>query len=252
MFNPPFAFEPVSVPRLYRVIASQIKVRIERHEFKPGTRLPSERELAEALQVSRPTLREALIALEIEGYVEVRVGSGVFVAEPKQDGYWHSEDRTPSYIPIPATENDIGPFALMEARLLIEPQIAALAAKNGTKDQLHAIDAAAHHMLGSPTHSADDCSFHVRIAEASGNAAMVELVKHLWLLHDNSAIFTRLDRHVATEAVWEQAQDEHVAIVNAIINRQPFQAQAAMYAHLKSIMERLRRKVLGAEELTEK
>ena len=252
MFNPPLAFEPVSVPRLYRVITSQIKVRIENHEFKPGSRLPSERELAQALHVSRPTLREALIALEIEGYVEVRVGSGVFVAEPKQDGYWHSEDPTPSSIATPATENDIGPFALMEARLLLEPQIAALAAKNGTKEQLHAIDVAAHHMLGSPTHRADDCSFHVRIAQASGNAAMVELVKYFWVLHDNSAIFNRLDRHVATEAVWEQAQAEHGAIVSAIISRRPFQAQTAMYAHLKSIMERLRREVLGAEEVTEK
>jgi len=73
------SFHPVSVTRLYRMIADQIASRIRAEDFRPGERLPSERELAEQLQVSRPSIREALIALEIEGYVEVRVGTGVFV-----------------------------------------------------------------------------------------------------------------------------------------------------------------------------
>ena len=71
-------FQAVAVTRLYRMIADQIAGRIRAGDFPRGGRLPSERELAEQLQVSRASIREALIALEIEGYVEVRVGTGVF------------------------------------------------------------------------------------------------------------------------------------------------------------------------------
>ena len=75
-------FQPVSVARLYRVIANQIKDKIRGGSYRSGERLPAERELAEMLQVSRPSVREALIALEIEGWVDVRVGSGVYVTGP--------------------------------------------------------------------------------------------------------------------------------------------------------------------------
>ena len=130
---------------------------------------------------------------------------------------------------------------------MFEPQIAALAAKHGTRDQLHAIEVAAHHIPDSPTHSADDRSFHECIAAASGNAALKEVVSHLWALQNNSAIFNRLGRYVATEPVWQEAEAEHFAIVNAIMNRQPYQAQVAMQNHLTQIMQRLRRGLLGEE-----
>src|SRR5690349_3269825 len=94
--------------RLYRQIADQIAALIERGEYRPGQRLPPERDLAKQLGVSRPSVREALIALEVEGYVEVRIGSGVYVV-----------DRTDkdAVAPLPA---DSGPFELIKARWLIE------------------------------------------------------------------------------------------------------------------------------------
>lgn len=79
------SLESVSTQRLYRLIADQIAAKIAVGDFAPGTRLPSERELADKLEVSRSSIREALIALEIDGYVEIRVGSGVFVAKPGAD-----------------------------------------------------------------------------------------------------------------------------------------------------------------------
>lgn len=245
MLSTSLAFEPVSVPRLYRVIANQIKAKIEAQEFKPGVRLPSERDLADVLQVSRPTLREALIALEIEGYVEVRVGSGVFVAAPKEEGIWRSDESTARATPHAQSENDIGPFELMEARLLLEPQIAALAALNASSDQVQTIRAAAQHQPGSSGHSSgynkDDRAFHLAIAQASGNAALSALVSHLLTLRDSSELFTRLDRHIVDEPVWKQADHEHLNIVDAITARKPDLARAAMCAHLSQITERLRK-----------
>src|SRR5688572_15537739 len=99
--------------RLYRQIADQIAALIERGEYKAGQRLPPERDLAKQLGVSRPSVREALIALEVEGYVEVRVGSGVYVVGPR------TEDAAE---PL---STDSGPFELIRARWLIEAECAA-------------------------------------------------------------------------------------------------------------------------------
>ena len=124
--------QAVESRRLYRQIADQIAALIEGGEYPVGSRLPPERDLARQLRVSRPSVREALIALEVEGYVEVRVGSGVYV-----------RSNTASPAPAPADElpEDSGPFELIRARWLIEAECAALAAKNASKAQVTAIEA---------------------------------------------------------------------------------------------------------------
>ena len=96
------SFEPVNVTRLYRMIANQIIERITRGQFLPGSRLPSERELSEQLSVSRTSVREALIALEIEGHVEVRVGSGVYVRESEPGRHLAWKGLAPT-LDIPAS-----------------------------------------------------------------------------------------------------------------------------------------------------
>src|SRR5690606_30927252 len=135
---PMSTFQAVAVTRLYRMIADQIASRIRAGDFAAGSRLPAERDLAEQLQVSRSSIREALIALEIEGYVEVRVGTGVFVLSPPEDGKSGSQSAE-----APAAEpTDIGPFDLLETRLLLEPECVALAAQRGSPAQIAAIQAA--------------------------------------------------------------------------------------------------------------
>src|SRR6266566_3772624 len=109
--------------RLYRQIADQLTMLITSGEFRRGERLPSERDLAVQLGVSRPSVREALIALEIQGLVEVRVGAGIFVAQA---------ERAPA---VPINEGQ-GPFELLRARWLIEGEIAALSARESTKADL--------------------------------------------------------------------------------------------------------------------
>src|SRR5215218_8540447 len=158
--------------RLYRQIADQIAALIERGEYGPGARLPPERDLAKQLGVSRPSVREALIALEVEGYVEVRIGSGVYVAGPRAG-------EPPAALPA-----DSGPFELIRARWLIEAECAALAAKSATRAQIRAIEEALDGMDAERERGvvplAADRQFHLRIAEASGNSALALVVKTLW------------------------------------------------------------------------
>src|SRR6187455_2664505 len=124
--------QAVESRRLYRQIADQIAELIDTGEYRTGARLPPERDLAKQLGVSRPSVREALIALEVEGYVEVRVGSGVYVNDKRLAG------RVPAPAGISLPE-DSGPFELIRARWIIESECAALAAKNATKAQVRAI-----------------------------------------------------------------------------------------------------------------
>jgi GntR family transcriptional repressor for pyruvate dehydrogenase complex len=106
--------QPVEARRLYLQNAHQVRSLIAAGEFRHGSRLPAERELAKRFGVSRPTLREALIALEVEGHVDVRSGSGIVVTTPNGA----------------ATDclGDEGPLETLRARILIEGEIAAEAA----------------------------------------------------------------------------------------------------------------------------
>ena len=98
--------QPVEPRRLYLQIADQVRSLIAAGEFPPGNRLPAERELAKRFGVSRPSMREALIALEVEGYVDVRPGSGILVTTPKSE--------------MPDISGDEGPLEILRARILIE------------------------------------------------------------------------------------------------------------------------------------
>src|SRR5690242_137359 len=122
--------QAVDSRRLYRQIADQIARLIDGGEYAVGARLPPERDLAKQLGVSRPSVREASIALEVEGAVEVRVGSGVYVVGPQPA----EAART-----LPA---DSGPFELIQARWPIEAECAAMAAKAATREQVRAMEQA--------------------------------------------------------------------------------------------------------------
>jgi DNA-binding FadR family transcriptional regulator len=225
------SFQPVSATRLYRMIADQIARRIRVGDFKPGERLPSERELAEQLQVSRPSVREALIALEISGYVEVKVGTGVYVAQRNFD-----QAEKPGMLP---SVKEVGPFDLLAVRLLVEPESAALAAANANGVQLAAMETA-HQLLQSGNPRDHDRAFHLAIAEGSGNRALINVISHILHLRDDSAVLHRLEEHFVTSGVWKQVVVEHAAILNAIAGGDVEGARQAMQTHLENVMERLR------------
>ncbi|MFD4839947.1 FadR/GntR family transcriptional regulator [Achromobacter sp. NPDC058515] len=230
-------FQAVAVTRLYRMIADQIAGRIRAGDFPRGRRLPSERELAEQLQVSRASIREALIALEIEGYVEVRVGTGVFVAA-KEGAAFASAFGAPA---SPAHgQDDIGPFDLLEARLMIEPECAGMAAQQATPAQLAAIREAHEGMSLTDAPGRHDREFHSAIAAACGNAALAATVAHLWNLTQSSSVYSRMQDYFVDTKVWAAAHAEHQRILTAILARDPIRARHAMHAHLLGILARLR------------
>jgi DNA-binding FadR family transcriptional regulator len=209
--------------RLYRQIADQIAALIEKGEYKSGGRLPPERDLAKQLGVSRPSVREALIALEVEGYVEVRVGSGVYVHGPR-----------PAARAAPLSA-DSGPFELIRARWLIEGECAALAAKHASKSQVRLMEEALDEMdaerrQGKMPLGADRL-FHLRIAEGSGNSALALVVKTLWDQR-TGPLFLRLEHHFDTPELWGVAIAEHREIVAAIARRDGSAARAAMRRHM--------------------
>ena len=215
--------------RLYRQIADQIAALIERGEYGSGQRLPPERDLAKQLGVSRPSVREALIALEVEGYVEVRIGSGVYVIGP---------GRPTRAEPLPA---DSGPFELIRARWLIEAECAALAAKSATKAQVRAMEEAIDQMENERDRGVmplgADRLFHMRIAEASGNSALALVVKTLWEQRQGP-LFLRLEHHFDTPELWSVAIREHREILSAIARHDAGAARCAMRQHMNHAAKR--------------
>src|SRR5215217_6961283 len=105
----------VESSRLYRQIAEQLRALISAGELSAGARLPAERDLARQLGVSRPSVREALIALEVEGWVEVRTGSGIYVQPPQQRNGVHAG--------LNGNGGEWGPLQVMQARELVEAEV---------------------------------------------------------------------------------------------------------------------------------
>jgi DNA-binding FadR family transcriptional regulator len=221
-------FQSIEPRRLYRQIADQIRGLIRSGEFAPGARLPPERELAKQLGVSRPSVREAVIALEVEGLVEVRIGSGIYVrAAPEST--------------LPAADAAAGPYELLRARYVIEAECAALAAKSARRQHLDAIAAALggmqREMESGLQALPSDRDFHLRIAEATGNGALVAVVKMLWE-ERTGPLYQQLEHHYDSPALWRAALAEHRAVLKAIADRDPQAARSAMQRHLNQAYKR--------------
>jgi DNA-binding FadR family transcriptional regulator len=226
-------FQSIEPRRLYRQIADQIRTLIRNGEFPAGARLPPERDLAKQLGVSRPSVREALIALEVEGLVEVRIGSGIYVqgAGGKAAGRAGSDDGGAT----------AGPFELLRARYVIEGETAALAAKSARKGQVQAIEEsleAMKHELEDDKQPLDgDRMFHMRIAEATGNGALVAVVDMLW--EDRTGpLYKQLEHHYDSPSLWHSAMAEHRAVLKAIAAKDAAGARAAMQRHLNQAYKR--------------
>jgi len=224
--------------RLYERVAQDLAGKIAEGRYEVGRRLPSERELAQVYAVSRPTIREAIIALELDGLVEVRLGSGVYVmARSPRNGQ--------------AGEMDVGPFELLEARRAIEGESAALAAALMTDAQLRELESLVAEMQAENTHdvvmSEDaDRRFHMLIATASQNSAMVAAVQMLWDARARSPQ-TKLLSAKAHAAGVTPSIDEHAAILDALRRRSPDAARQAMRDHLTRVLTSL----LAATEVHE-
>jgi GntR family transcriptional regulator, transcriptional repressor for pyruvate dehydrogenase complex len=210
--------------RLYRQIADQVRTLVEHGEFPRGTRLPAERELAQQLGVSRPSVREALIALEVEGLVEVRMGSGIYV----RDQAAMAPGRA-----MPVTAEP--PLETIRARELIECELAARAAASMKAAQVRGLRDAIRLMQQEvdagqmPTQG--DRLFHVRIVEAAGNAVLLRIVTDLYDERHNP-LFVQLGSHFENSSSWRLAIAEHQAVVEAVAAHDVQGARDAMSRHL--------------------
>jgi DNA-binding FadR family transcriptional regulator len=212
--------------RLYRQIADQLTTLITSGELRRGERLPSERDLAVQLGVSRPSVREALIALEIRGLVEVRVGAGIFITKA---------EARPAAVPINEGQ---GPFELLRARWLIEGEIASLAAREGSLADIAQVRAAVEEMQQRANKNqettAADRNFHARIAASTHNDALVSVILYLWD-RGRGAMWQRMEEHFQTPQMRASALREHWAILAALEAHDPRRARGAMRAHLHRV-----------------
>ena len=212
--------------RLYLKIADQIRSLITAGEFPPGIRLPAERELAKRFGVSRPSMREALIALEVEGHVDVRPGSGILVTTPNGGA--------------PDCSGDEGPLEILRVRSLIEGAIAADVAPGMEQSSIAALEKILLAMRGettAPGRLAADRQFHHYIAAKLENKVLLRLLAGL-LEQGDSPWARQFAIHFDNEKTWAAVFTEHRKIVEALAARNPKQARQAMRNHLKKAHDR--------------
>lgn len=214
--------------RLYQELAQKLLVELSAGTWPVGTRLPAERELAQTYAVSRPTVREAIIALEVQGLVEVRIGSGIFVVRIPQDDH--------------LDHFDISAFELTETRLLFEGEAAALAATQITDAEIVEIEQliaeiARENQDPAGTVKADE-AFHLAIARATRNRGVYETIERLWQLRRNSREAALLHEKARTANV-KPVVEEHSAILEALRARDSSAARSAMHLHLGTVIEGL-------------
>lgn len=204
--------------RLFHTIAEKLGELIDQGVFPAGSRLPGERELAERFDVSRVTIREAEIALQAVGRIEIKTGAGVYVCE--------QQPRDAGALP------EVSSFELTEARSLIEAEAAALAAKQITEQDLAKLTALIGDMQ-SPDEAisnAADGEFHATIARASGNRAMQHTIETLWRMREELPKVKRAYEAICHEGENDRGR-EHREILEALLARDPDRARIAMRQH---------------------
>ncbi len=209
--------------RLFHVIADKISELIGEGQFPPGSRLPGERELAERFDVSRVTIREAEIALQAIGKIEIKTGAGVYVCE--------SQPRLPGMLP------DVSAFEVTEARALVEAEAAALAAVLISDDELAVLAELIERMKSSDeTLSTEaDGEFHATIARASRNAALLHTIETFWRMREELPKVKSAYEAVCDDNPRARAR-EHKEILDALVARDPDRARLAMRAHFHRLI----------------
>jgi DNA-binding FadR family transcriptional regulator len=215
--------QAVKTNRLYIKVADQLTKLIESGSIKPGERFPAERELAEKLGVSRPTIREAMIAMELSGIIEIRTGSGIYVSKQKPV--------------LEARDQGVGPFEILEIRYIIESEACALAAARISDEQILQLKEVLCEMEEEekqPDSSEKaDWKFHALIAEAAQNSAIYSVVNWLWELRNQSELSTAFFMRIRKDGVHPSIND-HRKIVEALEKRNPEKARMAMKVHIEN------------------
>ncbi|MEE4218396.1 MAG: FadR/GntR family transcriptional regulator [Xanthomonadales bacterium] len=219
----------VGEKRLYKTVLNKMLKLIDSGEFPAGGRLPPERELAERFNVSRPTIREAIIALEALERVQVKTGSGVYVLE-------HHSLNNNAY-------QHISPFELTEARALIEGEAVALAANMITPEELaelerSLVDMAQENDEGDLASGDADKKFHHLISQATRNRMIVMMTDQMWHVRNNAPQVFQAYKSIC-EQDGAKRVEEHREIYEALVRRDARAARASMHEHFARILNKL-------------
>ena len=231
-------FQKIVAGKISSAVTRQIEELILQGVLRPGDRLPSERELSETMDVSRPTLREALADLEERGLITTRPGGGTFIAEVLGSAF------AAPLIELFAT-HDTALFDYIAFRRDMEGLAAEHAAQNATDADLAVIDGAFRRMeeaakkRNPDEEAALDAEFHMTIVEAAHNVVMLHMLRSLYdllvrgVFYNRNVIYSLRERR-------SKLLDQHRAIRDGVVGRDPKAARAAVEAHLDFIAEALR------------
>lgn len=225
-------FQPIEPRRIYMKIVDQIRAMIERGELRPGQRLPPERVLAEQFRVSRPSVREALSALEIMGLVDSQHGDGTYVT-----------DIPPALRREPQLLDDIGPSELLRAREAIECSIVGVAAREAIDTDVAALRevlAEMDAMLTRGQFSMEaDRAFHVGVARATHNALLIEVGEYVANMMRQRLWGAITSRNLKRPDRAAKYVGEHRRIYAAIVRHDEAAAVQEMRNHLQGVMRDL-------------
>lgn len=213
----------MAAKRLFWSIVDLIEESIDSGKFPVGSRLPPERELAAQYEVSRPTIREAIIALEVRGKVEVKTSSGVYVLSSNRSG---------------KSVQKINAFEVTQARALVEGEVAALAATSISPDELQEMKQTLIDMEEGRDVETADRTFHKIIAHSTRNEAMINIVENLWDIRSSSKeIIDDYDSVCSKDN--SKTIAEHTAIYQALASGDATKARLAMHEHFNRLINTL-------------
>ena len=216
-------------------LAAELKRRIEDGVYLVGDKLPAERFIADEKNVSRTVVREAIIMLELKGVLNVKQGSGIFFVD--------STDKLNQKSLMPYSE--IGPFELLQARQLLESNIAEFAALQATREDIvkmrQALQLEERELASSEPNGSEsgDMQFHLAIAEATHNSMLVELFRQSWQWRENNPMWIQLHSHLDDTHYRKEWMGDHKQILAALIKKDARAAKLAMWQHLENVKQRL-------------
>jgi len=226
----------ISKSKIPQQIAEHIINLISKGSLKPGDKLPSEKQLEEMFGVSRPSVREALSALSMGEIIEMRHGEGSFVRDIDFNTYIHP-------LAIKAFIKSGSVYELLETRILIEGEIAALAASRGTEEDACCLKNELKRMekeikLGRLAVELD-LDFHLCLAKAAKNNYLLEIIKCLSEPIHNCQKYTRQYSRLLPGQP-QEVLEQHFRIVDAVFQKKPGEAKAAMVNHLEKVIDKCR------------
>jgi len=233
MYQEVIMLEPIKTKKIYTLIMQQIQDLIEGNQLKPGDRLPSERELATALSVSRASVRQAITALSTKGILTVQQGDGTYVTTPTMRSDALAE------LSLQLVEQQISPNEIIETRILIECECARLCALRATPEFCEKLETLLEHNRESLGTSVSleqmNTDLHNMIALGAKNKALLRIMSDIWaLMNENMWYFLKNKSNDRTSEI-EKHLRQHVEIVEAIKSNNPLLAQEKMREHLSDI-----------------